>query len=270
MKLILSGSNGRIGKKIAEVSRLETVQVKGKFNELSNLQIDELWRLATSEGSTPFSEICYLGLAWPSLNDYESPDHRRHVDEHFSFIEKLASRGLSRIVMAGTAAEYGVIEGELTETTSCKPETEYGRAKFDFYQKLKSFTEHENLNLTWARIFHVYDNFDPVHKLAGSILAAAEDGSQMILSSPFDNYDYLSSTEVARLLVDLCEFSLGDGIVNVCSGVPRSNIETVRIICKDFNVRVNLKVVIGPEAEFAPRRWGSNSKMLEILQASGR
>ena len=78
--------------------------------------------------------------------------------------------------------------------------------------------------------------------------------------------DYLPIKEVAELLVRLTLLGRDVGIVNICSGQPRSMRGVVESWLRDNGWRITLRLGRYPYPDYEPLAfWGSAEKLREVL-----
>ena len=80
---------------------------------------------------------CFFHVAWDGIGAAGRADvgiQRRNVEMAKACLRAAAAEGCGRFVFAGSQAEYGVCDGEITEATPCAPRIEYGRGKLAFLQ----------------------------------------------------------------------------------------------------------------------------------------
>lgn len=65
-----------------------------------------------------------------------------------------------RVIIAGSAAEYGLRDDAVDEMSRCVPEGEYGIAKLTQSEIVRMFVQRYDLPVTVARIFNVYGETD--------------------------------------------------------------------------------------------------------------
>jgi GDP-4-dehydro-6-deoxy-D-mannose reductase len=155
-----------------------------------------------------------------------------------------------RVVVAGSAAEYGPVQtadGELLETAACAPMSDYGVSKL----------EQTTLALTWgqsngevvvARIANPVGAGMPETLAVGSfyaqVRALPQVGGVLKVGDLASARDFIAVGDTAAQLIALAQIPAAAGhIVNVCSGRPTpvgAFVEALRAISgKDFAVEVD-------------------------------
>ena len=89
-----------------------------------------------------------IHLAWGGLPHFKSQHHLdTELDTQWRFLEHLVKQGLERLVVAGTCLEYGMQEGELTESMPAMPSVPYAQAKFQLCKRLEALSSAQTLCL---------------------------------------------------------------------------------------------------------------------------
>ncbi len=227
--------------------------------------------------STPKSKLCdclserdvLLHLAWDGLPNYRSLHHfETELPKHYVFLKELISRGLKSVVVAGTCFEYGMQNGELSEAANSFPANPYGYAKDALRRQLEFLQTQKAFNLTWARLFYMFGQGQSAKAIYSLLSAAVERGDQYFdMSGGEQIRDYLNIDDVASYLVQLSCRQQNSGIVNVCSGLPRSMRGIVESWLAENNWKIELRLGRFPYPDYEPFAfWGSARKLHSLLR----
>jgi nucleoside-diphosphate-sugar epimerase len=163
-RVLITGSTGYIGKHIAErLLPLEDVDVYG-FNRTYDARLEARFSL---EGSILDADLStWLVQARPDVifhcigTSQRAPfDHQLLVNAEGTrrLLQALVDGGLRpRVVIVGSAAEYGLRDEPVDEQAVCVPEGEYGIAKLAQTQVAQSFARRYDLPVVIGRVFNVY------------------------------------------------------------------------------------------------------------------
>lgn len=132
----------------------------------------------------------------------------------------------ARIVLAGSAAEYGPVEAgvlPVTEETPHRPRDGYGITKLaQTHHALASLERGQNLVV--ARLFNFVGPHMPGHLALGAfgrqVAAMSPKGGVLRTGDLSTERDFLSVHAVTKILLTLSERQDITGVLNVCSGVP--------------------------------------------------
>jgi UDP-glucose 4-epimerase len=131
----------------------------------------------------------------------------------------------------GSQAEYGAVEGRLSEELPPKPVTAYGVSKLCLClmtEKLCAMTETRFL---WLRLLAAYGPMDDPRHLLPSVINQLLDGERPALTPGEQRWDYLYIEDAAEAICRLALETSASGVFNLGSGdalTVRSLVETVR------------------------------------------
>lgn len=176
-------------------------------------------------------------------------------------------RSDARVVLAGSAAEYGVVtadEGLVSEARVCHPISDYGISKYA--QTLHGLAAAAaGLSVVIARPFNVIGPGMSTHLALGSFAAQiAGLGPRGVLKTGDLNSvrDFIDAADCVRILFQLANTKAATGqIVNVCTGVGQN--------IKDLTER--LIILSGKSIEIEQvRRQAGNSSSSRVIGDPGR
>lgn len=207
-----------------------------------------------------------LHLAWDGLPNYRAPFHfETELPAQYAFLRRTIGAGLKKLVVTGTCFEYGMQAGELTEDMPAIPTNPYGFAKDALRRQLAFLAQTLPFDLTWARLFYMFGPGQAANALYSQLARAVAAGEPVFNMSGGEQIrDFLPVTEVARHLTALAR-APGAGIVNVCSGQPRSVRGLVEgwLAANGWSIRLNLGHYPYPDYEpFA--FWGNAGKLTDV------
>lgn len=242
MKIVITGANSFIGKKLAKrVEKLdwETVLVVrkgrnmnlGKNSRIVELPMEEYDRLGSLTGPCD----CFVHLAWNGTRGESRMDAARqqeNVEYSLRGVRSMLSVGCDRIISAGSQAEYGPHSGQISEKSGCRPNTEYGKAKLAFYEKLAALCRQNSVAYKEPRFFSLYGPGDFSGTMILSILRDMLANRPCRLSECKQMWDYLYIDDAIDGLIHLCREPCPDGVYNFGSGDARPLREYVEDIAR--------------------------------------
>lgn len=167
---------------------------------------------------------------------------------------------LHRIVVLGSAAEYGIVEqleGAIAEETPLLATSPYGISKVDEGKIVEKFRVENNLPIIVARLFNPIGNGMPERMLIPRIFSQLQEvqaGEKSgIEISRLDSYrDYIDVRDVAEAIYKIVTGEPKHVIYNVGSGARTSNGELIGAVlrAKGTDVPV-LETSTEPEPNFA-------------------
>jgi nucleoside-diphosphate-sugar epimerase len=147
-----------------------------------------------------------------------------HVAARLAEREHGGWQGL-QLVHAGSALEYGRLEGVLSESRAPQPTTDYGRAKLQGTRAVEARCAASGLRAVVARLFTVYGPGEHSDRLLPALLRAAQSGGPLDLTSGRQARNFTYVEDVADGLLRLgVSAALPGTVVNLAG--PR--LHTVR------------------------------------------
>jgi nucleoside-diphosphate-sugar epimerase len=275
--VVVTGASGFVGRAVLAALAARGIRptaVTRDRRRLSDLELD----LAIVEGDIGAPDPAFIAevarhdvllhLAWDGLPNYKSLHHfETELPAQYRFLKAVVAAGSRSIVVTGTCFEYGMQEGRLVETGATQPTNPYGYAK-DALRRQLSFLKHETpFALTWTRLFYMYGTGQNPKSIYSQLAAAVDRGDDRFdMSAGEQIRDYLPIEAIAHRLVRLSLLSRDVGIVNVCSGQPRSMRGVVEGWLRDNGWRIRLRLGRYPYPDYEPFAfWGSSEKLRDVL-----
>ena len=139
--------------------------------------------------------------------------------------ERIASRDWAGqgLVQAGSALEYGPVDGPVAESVPSAPTTLYGRTKLAGARGVQEISRGTGLRAVEGRIFTAYGAGERLPRLLPTLLAARDGTDPLKLTEGIQHRDFVYVEEAAEGLVRLgCSHDPGFASVNVATGTLRS------------------------------------------------
>lgn len=142
-------------------------------------------------------------------------------------IQAAKACGCTKIIGAGSQAEYGVVHGiAREEKTVPRPFMMYGAAKLAAYHMGKVLAEQIGITFVWPRIYSVYGVGENQGTLVNYVIHTLKKGEVPQLTSCENMWNFMYITDCVRALRILGEAPHAEGIYHVASKDTR--------ILKDF------------------------------------
>ena len=207
-----------------------------------------------------------LHLAWLTEpgSFWNSPANLDWMRGTIRLFEAFREAGGSRIVATGSCAEYDWTGGLCDEqTTPCRPNTLYGRAKLACATYLDTLNS-DALRTAWARLFFLYGPGASEQRMPGVVLASLGRGEPARCSAGIQERDFSHIADVAAALVRILE-SDATGPVNICSGEPVTIRQLAETTARIVGREDLLKLGAVPTASHEPPRIvGTNARLREL------
>lgn len=278
MKVIVTGSSGFIGQHVIP-KLLERGCEVILLNRSSKLSPDLVKKNTVISQYEIGSENCLdseliqgadalLHLAWSHVNEINSDAHlTKNTPDHFEFVKRIVDLGVRNIFVLGSCYEYGMCEGEISETHPVKPVTNYGLAKNELRLQLERLQNETDFNLMWARLFYVFGTGQVSTSIYSQLMEALESGkTEFGMSKGDQKLDYLGISEVAEIIIKILFQRRNIGCVNICSGKPVILRELVQSWIAEK--RSSIKIVTGvfPTREYEPKNfWGNRTYLDQVI-----
>jgi len=279
MKVLVTGASGFIGSYVIEellnrnidvIATSTNIHKAKKYVWFGEVKYKE-FNFANSKDENLFEFFecpdLTIHLAWQGLPNYKADFHiTDNLPQQKSFLNNLIINGLRDLTVTGTCFEYGLIEGELTETMISNPENAYAIAKNDLRVHLESLQRQYPFNLKWNRLFYMYGKGQNPKSLISQLDCALEkDETIFNMSGGEQVRDYLPIENVATNIVNIAVQKKIEGIINNCSGNPVTLKAFVEQYLQTKQKNIDLNLGYYPYPNFEPFKfWGNVEKLNRI------
>ena len=208
-----------------------------------------------------------IHLAWRQGFVHDAPAHMEDLSAHAVFLNHMMDAGIWSISVMGSMHEVGYWEGAIQADTPCNPQSQYGVAKNALRQSLLLYARGKQTNLHWLRAFYIFGDDKRGSSIFAKLQQAAEDGKTTFPFTTGKNlYDFLPVTELARQIVAASLQDRVNGVINVCSGQPKSLAEQVEWYIRENKLNIQLEYGKYPDRPYdSPGVWGDNTLIQKIL-----
>ena len=279
-KVLVTGSGGFIGRHVVESlakKGCEVIAVDINNSALKPIEGVTVYNCSIfDEGQDVFEkfgcpDIC-VHLAWRDGFVHNSDAHMKDISSHYTFIKNMLDGGLKKIAVMGTMHEIGYWEGAIDENTPCNPMSQYGIAKNALRQSIIKLCEESKSILYWLRAFYIVGDDTFNHSIFSKIVQMDKNGEELFpFTSGKNKYDFISVDELAlQISTSVLQDDI-TGIINMCTGQPKSLGERVEEFIKDLNLKIRPLYGAYPDRQYdSPGVWGDATKINEILSNAKR
>jgi nucleoside-diphosphate-sugar epimerase len=208
-----------------------------------------------------------LHLAWyatPGLF-WEAQENVSWVRASVELMEAFAKHGGSRLVAAGSCAEYQPNVGECREDgTPLLPATLYGTCKNAFGAILRSASEQLKLSSAWGRIFFMYGPHEHPSRVVAYAVRCLLQGEPALCSDGRDIVDFLHVHDIAAAFVELLGSEVR-GPVNIGSGRPTAIRDVLEEIGKQLQRPELLRFGARDSHREPSQLWANTQKLAKQL-----
>lgn len=125
-----------------------------------------------------------------------------------------------RLVHAGSAFEYGCVEGEVREDAAPHPIGRYAADKLEGTRRVGHVGRGSGVAMVTARLFTVYGPGEHPHRLLPTLLRAASESGPVPLTAGEQTRDFTYVRDVAEGLLRLGLLPGAPPVVNLATGTP--------------------------------------------------
>lgn len=249
MKTAIAGAGGFIGKALLERCLAEgeecTAIVRpgasaGKIS--AGYPAAQLLALNMDEYSC-FGELlpgldCLVVLAWAGTRGVARMDRELQQDNYrcvMAGIKSAVDAGCKKVVFAGSQAEYGMVNGVITEGTPPNPNTEYGKAKLQLYMEASKYCAGKGAAFVEPRFFSLYGPGDWKKSLVMDLAVKMREGLPCDLTECVQMWDFLYLDDAVDALYGLMRSPNAHGVYNFGSGdcrLLRDYVEEMKKVLK--------------------------------------
>lgn len=236
IKVVVSGATGFLGSNLIKQLILEGYYVyalarkdsKGLKDLIKNPNLKIIYssfdEIDLIPKSIPEAEV-FIHTAWGGVNRDELDSfeiQKKNIEVSMRYLRVMKSIGVKYFMDFGSRAEYGNVDA-YEESTKCEPNNNYGKAKFDFFQKAKEYCKINDILYLHLRIFSVYGYGDHPWSLVSTLSRELPLGHSVSLGpcNQLWNFIYIKDAVKAMtaLLKNMMLGKINTGeIVNLASG----------------------------------------------------
>ena len=209
-------------------------------------------------------------LAWSGVTGAYRNDPAqitRNVAGSLELFEVACAAGMKTWVGVGSQAEYGAVEGKLSEALAPKPVTAYGFAKQCLGMMTEKLCAMTDTRFVWLRLLAAYGPMDDPRHLLPSVIRQLLDGERPALTPGEQCWDYLYIEDAAEAICRLALETSAQGTYNIGSGKAptiRSLIEKLRDL-----IDPSLPLVFGEIAYPADQVMHMQADLTKLQAATG-
>lgn len=264
--VIVTGATGMVGATMIEQMLADGIRVTGivrpasaKMKNLTphqNLEIIEcdIDNLLSLKEILSHDYDTFFHFAWNGTYGASREDIRlqtQNVIDTLDAIELAHAIGCKAFVGAGSQAEFGPVEGTISDAVPKNPVTGYGIAKLDACRMGKILCEQYGIRHSWGRIVSTYGPRDNSYTMVMSSIINMLDGKRMQFTKGEQTWDYLYGGDCSRAFYLIGKYGKHGKAYTVGSGQTRQLKDYITAI-RD-TVAPSLEIGLG-EREYYPNQ----------------
>lgn len=264
-KIVVTGATSFIAvsllKKLLDNGDYIYAVVRPKSNNLyrlpqnKNLKIIELDLKDISElPNCIHDEInVFYHLAWEGIRGEQRDDINLQKSNFIASKEAISAAKklkVSIFIGSGSQAEYGNIDGPISEEIEENPNSQYGKFKLAARLYLELYAKQENIRFIWVRIFSSYGEYDFENTLIMDCIRKMKAGKEIYLTECKQKWDFIYVGDIAKALIMLSENEYCSGVYNIASGQTR--------MLKEYVLEIKEILHSSSEIKFGAVAYGPN------------
>lgn len=265
-QVIVTGATGMLGASMIEQMVTDGIKVtavirpnskkRSNLIDHENIQvvecdIDELLTLKSVLTGTydTFYHFAWDGTYGDSRNDVMLQE--KNVRNTLEAVELAHALGCQVFVGAGSQAEFGFVEGELSDQIPKNPVTGYGIAKYTAGRLSAIMCERLGMRQSWGRIVSTYGPRDNSYTMVMSSVIGMLNGERMSFTKGDQIWDYVYGGDCSRAFYLIGKYGKHGKAYTIGSGKSKLLREYIEII-RDV-VNPSLGIGIG-ERDYYPNQ----------------
>lgn len=274
-KVLVTGACGYIGRHVvAELLRQGHHVIASDFANLDLPEGVEFTDYPIFDGSPDIYDRLgkpdvLIHLAWKHGFIHNSSAHMEDLSKHVVFLNHMIDAGIWSVSVMGSMHEVGYWEGAIRTDTPCNPLSQYGIAKNALRQSMLLYSQGKQTNFHWLRAFYIFGDDRHGSSIFAKLLQAAAEGKQTFpFTSGKNYYDFIHVDDLAKQIVAASLQDQKNGVINVCTGNPKTLAEQVEWYIKENQLPITLEYGKFPDRPYdSPGVWGDSSDIRQILAA---
>lgn len=228
-KVLLTGATGFLGSHVAEILSKKGIEIVALKRATSNIWrcstfvnniiwIDfddqgEWKKKVTSHSPSEIIHCAWVGVESKDRNNWSLQS--KNIELLVNLLEITQFLKLEKFVFLGSQAEYGNIGHKVSEDQVVNPLSAYASIKLGCLHILKTFSDLNNLNWVWLRVFSVFGERESPAWLIPTVINSMKAQSEMNFTWGEQKYAYLYAGDFAKILLSIVENKIASGVYNV-------------------------------------------------------
>ena len=251
-KIFLTGISGFIGSHLAELLVSERFQVMALKRKSS-----DLWRCAAFEDQIiwvteesmetsmlDFRPDVILHLGWTGISHLDRANWELQMS-NLPILLNLLKIGkqisVKKFLAFGSQAEYGPVEGRVSELFQPKPDNAYAVMKLTAQKMLEIFCKQHDIEWYWLRIYSVFGPREDKNWFVPMVINNLLNSVPCNLTNCEQQYDYLYVKDLAGMILEVIRAKAdSSGVYNISSNQSKS----IKSLISRINEIINSESVI--------------------------
>ena len=279
MKFFVTGAGGFVGSAVVAEAIACGYDVVAALRNISN--VDERLNGATSEqldlrdAENVKSALMrhrpdvLVHSAWRGVSNRTRNDLTQITDNvtvACNLMCATAEAGIRKFIGIGSQAEYGAINGRISETALPVPASLYGASKLAAMVLTRQLAAQSDIDFIWMRLFSTYGPGDNAFWLIPSLIEQMLGGISPQMTTGEQLWDYLYIDDVARGIIAV---AVGEtaGVFNLGCGQSIA-IKTIAAMLRDI-ISPEMPINFGSIAHTRDQIWHMEANIDALIAATG-
>lgn len=281
-KVIVTGATGMIGASMIEQMIQDGIQVLAVIRpgshkranlpvheqiKVEECDIDKLPSLSERVAGTydAFYHFAWDGTYGDSRNDIRLQE--RNIQNTLDAVDLAHALGCSVFVGAGSQAEFGPVEGVLSDAVPKNPVTGYGIAKYTAGKLSALACQGYGMRQSWGRIVSTYGPGDNTYTMVMSSILGMMEGKRMSFTRGDQIWDYLYGGDCSRAFYLIGKYGKHGKAYTIGSGTARPLRDYIRDI-RDV-VNPGLEIGLGEREYYENQVMHLEADIRELTEDTG-
>ncbi len=167
-----------------------------------------------------FAPDAVVHSAWKGVSaaERDTVAQAANITETLTLLRVVAEAGCRTFLGLGSQAEYGRVEGVITEDTTARPTTWYGLAKLTTSLLAARLATDLGVRFLWLRLFSAYGPGDHPGAMIPTLIRSLLAGERTPLTPGEQQWDYIHVADVAAAIEQVLRHPTAAGVFNLGSG----------------------------------------------------
>jgi UDP-glucose 4-epimerase len=266
-KVLITGITGFLGSHIAENfinSNIEVVGLKRKNSDIWKCKEfkDRIhWVDIDGEGlyknqliNHSFDTIIHGAWIGVESNDRDNWElQSKNIEFLIELLDIAKEVGVKKFIFLGSQAEYGNIDGKISEEHIAEALNAYGSIKLACLEIVKTFCKSNKMDWIWLRLFSLFGEKENENWLIPSLVKSMLSSEKMDFTLGEQKYAYLYVKDFAMIMNKIVETPVHSGIYNISS----DKVMTIKSLIENIRNTINPNFILN----FGALNYRANQSM---------
>lgn len=148
---------------------------------------------------------------------------KQNEEYSLALLQGLINKGCRKFIQIGSMAEYGTVQGVISEETKCHPITAYAKSKLNCAKRMREICNLFGVQFYELRMGSMYGNYMETDNLLGYLCSELSQGRHVRLKTNcMQDWEYTHVDDFAEILFRYINTDIEPGIYNISNGDTHS------------------------------------------------